>query len=251
MSRLRLHIEDERGAVSFRTFVDILNRTRLILSELDVALSGQPRGALEWSVSDLGLGSANATIEALAPLDADERLPQLVSENFITGLSIVEESAELPAYFSELTLQRVGAISQRLNGNRPALLDATHLEVGSHARVTGRAHANVKEATRPRFAAIGSVIGRLGLVSTEKARWFNVYDELTHRAVRCHYEHAQFEEVRAALRKRVIVAGLVRRNAQGLPLRVENPRSSCPTKRSDPRRADSSASIRTSRAGSP
>jgi hypothetical protein len=223
MSRLRLYIAGESGRVSFRTFVDTLNRTRLILAELDQAISEQDKPQLEWAVTGLAVGSAEAVIETEeTPITVDPRLGTMVSENFVNGLGVVQEGDAIPPYYSDTALRRIGTIAQRLGKNGAESFQATHLDGGSSATVDAGAHAHVQQALAPRSHALGSVLGRLGLVSVEPRAYFNVYDALTHRAVRCRFKDEQFEEVRAALRQRVIVSGTVHRNARGTAISVDN-----------------------------
>jgi hypothetical protein len=225
VSRVRLRIEGEEGQVTLRAFVDILNRARYILSDLDSAISENPRGALEWFVADLAVGSAVAVVEARPKVpEADERLATMVGASFVNGLDTVENGEEIPPYFSDIDLGRVRAIAQRLGKPGAKVLEATHLNEGEKSTtVTEQAGVNVRKLLEPKSTAIGSIAGRLEVISVHGPPRFNVYDVVTKRAVRCRFERARLEEVAAALGRGVVVTGIVARNANGEPLSVERP----------------------------
>jgi hypothetical protein len=225
VSRLRLRIEGEAGEVTLRAFVDILNRARYILGDLDSAISERPRGSLEWYISDLAVGSAVAVVESRPKVpEADDHLALMVSANFVSGLDIVERGEAIPPYFSDTDMGRVRAIAQRLGKPGAETLEATHLNGGqASATVTEQAAVNVKKLLEPSSSAIGSVAGKLEVISVHGPPRFNVYDLVTKRAVRCRFPSEQLGEVAAALGRKVVVTGIVYRNSNGEPIRVEKP----------------------------
>jgi hypothetical protein len=225
MSRLRLRIEGEHGQVTLRVFADVLNRARYILSDLDSAISEEPKGSLEWYIDDLRTGSAEAVIVSRPKRPGvDERLPHMVGTNFVSGLGLVESGEAIPPYFSDVDLGRVRAIASRLRDPGVQALQAVHLN--GHdltAVVTEQAGVNVAKLLAPHSKAIGSVVGKLEVISVHGPPRFNVYDAATKKAVRCRFEQERLDEVAAALGKKVVVTGIVYRNSRGDPIRVERP----------------------------
>jgi len=67
------------------------------------------------------------------------------------------------------------------------------------------------------------VAGQLEMISVHRTPTFNVYDTVTHKAVACGFDPARLDEIRAALGERVVVTGIVHRNTNGEPVRVEKP----------------------------
>lgn len=228
MTALRLHVEGEHNDVGLDAFVDVLKRAQLILKELDSAISGSPDGKLTWKIVDLGINSADAVIEAAPPED-DERLPLLVGTSFVGGIQTIEKGEMMPPYFSELAVKRVGAISRRVGKGGVTGFEA-ELQNGQpdsvaprRAELTSRAVGSIAHLLAPKYSAFGSVMGTLGQINVQHRLTFNVYDGLTKRAVKCKFGEDQFEVVREALRRRVIVTGTVERNESGEPLRVSDP----------------------------
>lgn len=225
MTRVRLKIDGEHGDVTLRSFVDILKRAQLILGDLDSAISEDPRGSLEWYITDLEVGSAIAVIEPRPKgKRTDDRVALMVGANFVQGLKTVEEGETIPPYFSDVDMGRVRAIAQRLGKPGAKVLEVAHLNGGQiAATMTQQSGLNVARLLEPATSGIGSVVGKLEVISVHGPPRFNVYDSATKRAVRCRFDSERLDEVAAALGKRVSVTGIVHRNANGDPLRVERP----------------------------
>jgi hypothetical protein len=71
------------------------------------------------------------------------------------------------------------------------------------------------------YRSIGSVEGRLEMVSIHHRPRFTVYHSRTNKAVRCDFAHEDLGTITAALGRRVVVSGVVHSNAKGEPLRVD------------------------------
>lgn len=228
MTALRLHVEGKHNDVTLDAFVDVLKRTQLILRELDSAISGNPRGKLEWKIVELGIASADAVIEAAPPED-DLQLPQLVGTSFVTGIQTIERGEMMPPYFSEIAVKRVGQISRKvgrggMTGFEAEIRNGQSGDIAPpRAELSGHAATAVAHLLAPKYSAYGSVMGTLGQINVQKGLTFNVYDALTKRAVKCKFQEEEFESVKQALRRRVIVSGTVERNESGEPLRVNEP----------------------------
>jgi len=224
MSRLRLHVEGEPGAVPFDVFVRVLNRSRLILDELDVAISASHQRCLDWRIVDLGIASADAVIEARAPKGAPE-LPVLVASGFIDGLNAVDQpnGGVYPAYFSEQALKRVKGIARDFSSDAASGFCAEDLDRKLVGRLTPRAAPNVSQLLAPRYSAIGSVIGTLEVISIHRRATYHIYEARTKRAVRCDFDSAELDAVKDALGRRVVVEGTVKRNANGDAISIQQP----------------------------
>jgi hypothetical protein len=228
VTALRLHVEGEHNDVALDAFVDVLKRAQLVLRELDSAISGNPRGKLNWKIVELGINSADAVIEAAAPED-DDRLPLLVSTSFVTGIQTIEQGEVMPPYFSEIAVKRIGQISRKVGRGGMTGFEAEIRNGGpttvapQRATLTSHAASSVARLLAPKYSAYGSVMGTLGQINVQRGLTFNVYEGLTKRAVKCKFEDEQFEAVKEALRRRVIVSGTVERNESGEPLRVNEP----------------------------
>ncbi|MFL5781020.1 MAG: hypothetical protein ACJ760_06900 [Thermoleophilaceae bacterium] len=107
------------------------------------------------------------------------------------------------------------------NGKGGPHFEATYVEREASAEVSANTAEHVKRLLVPKSTAIGSIIGRLEVLSLHKGYRFTVFDDVTKRGVRCAFRPERLEEIKAALPARVRVAGIIHRNAKGQPLRVE------------------------------
>lgn len=229
MSRLSFTIQGERGQITLDSFVGILTRAKLILEGLDSAISENPKGSLEWYITDLSIGSAVAVIESrpTVPEVDGERLGTMVGHNFVGGLDAIEHKAQMPPYFSEQDLGRVRAIAGLLRKTESEGLSTAHLNGSakplSETTLSQDAGRNVSKILKPSSKAIGSVAGKLEVISVHGPARFNVYDVTTKKAVSCRFDKDRVDDIAAALGRRVVVTGIVYRNAHGDPIKVEKP----------------------------
>jgi len=79
-----------------------------------------------------------------------------------------------------------------------------------------------EERTNTLRTSIGSVEGRLDMISLHGKPQFTIYSTLTDSAITCTFDKEEiFVDAREALGHRVNVSGLVLSNAKGEPLRVQ------------------------------
>lgn len=224
MVRLRLHIEGKRGEVSFDSFVALMNYARLALDDVDRVISQRGR-TISWRVADLGTRSLDAEIVGHVKKSRTEKDAQKIGHSFVTGIAQLAKGEELPAYFSLTAVERIRKLAGSLEKNGAKGFAAEYVDEHLVSHVSPDANDEIRKLTRTTSKAIGSVTGRLAVVSLAgKKNRFETYDELTRRAVRSTFADDRLEEVRAALGCRVIVSGIVWRNNRGQPLRVDQAR---------------------------
>ena len=143
-----------------------------------------------------------------------------VVRTYRNGLGVIEGEGRSPAYYSERSLRaakstlkligREGVTGFHVSGDGPEPLV-----------LTAQAAVNVDQLVRPARKSLGSVEGRLNMISLAGARpKFEVDDALTKKPVACRFEPAMLEAVKEALGRRVFVSGMVTYNRRGEPLRV-------------------------------
>jgi hypothetical protein len=219
MSRLRLRLDGDPGTISFDVFVGTLRDSLTALRDLDSAISKQPEGTLRWAVDALHTDSLVTDVRAIG--DGADR----VTGAYVDGVRTLEDEATIPPYFSEDGLKAIRRIARRIGQDGATGYRAIELDREAEARVTEVTEAHIKAALVPRFESVGSVTGTLEMISVHKTPRTNVYDALTHRAVRCTIPKDErqaelLEEVKAQLGRRVIASGRVFRNMAGDAIRV-------------------------------
>jgi hypothetical protein len=224
MARLLLTLDGPRKAIAARDFARALDNSVGILQELNTALVSDD-GAVDWYVDALREGSLETQLIGRPRGSADERLAGQVCMAFVDGLATIDRADALPSFFSDQSLRRLQNISRLVGRDGVRRFSATYLEEQVSAGVTESAAENIRQLLAPKFSALGSVMGRLEVISVHGRRpRYNIYDSVTRRAVRCQFEPEALEEVKRALGQRVIVEGIVKRNRKGQPLTVEEPK---------------------------
>lgn len=193
-----------------------------ILQDVDSQTTQRAGGAHDWVVSGLSGGSAH--IE-LTPAPKDERVQfrirREVVANFARGMAQIAERPEKPAFFTDRALQ----YARELN----ALTGETGISAvviranGTSVRVTREMAKHVTSIVEGDLKTIGSVEGRLETISIHGQKYFNVYDAVTGRPVRCVFAEALLEQVTKALGKRVMVRGVLhsKRGAEPTSMKVD------------------------------
>jgi len=199
-------------------FVAALANWLKMLGAFDSAISGIAKGSLDWVVSDLAMGSLRVQAEARSRLEDKNYGPDVVSVS-ITGLRVLEYEGRTPPYLSEVGLKSATRLL-KLIGNE----GVTGIRMANHTEsveLSARASAHVDQLLPIRRHALGSVEGKLELISVHgpKPR-FNVYQRGTHKAVSCVFPETMLNESIEALGRRVIAIGVVYYNAKNEPVRL-------------------------------
>lgn len=224
-----MHIDGPERGISFESFVGLLNRSLLILKDTDRAITAKPTGVLDWVVVDLSSQQGlNAVIESKARPRAvvDDRMVKRITASYVDALAIAERGEALPPHLSDAALSQLQWMAGQLQRNGAEALRTTYIEEQQDATITPETAGNVKRLRVPKSEAIGSIIGLLEVVSVHKHPKYSVYDAVTERPVSAKFKPSEIDVVKEALGRRVRVSGLIRRNAKGQPLSVEQPRLS-------------------------
>jgi hypothetical protein len=226
MSGLRLRIEGD--VIPLNSFVAIMSDTIKILHDLERAIASRQKAAIEWVIQDLSSNSPITADIATRVVDTEllERVPDQVVDTYVSGLRTLSEEAHVPAWFSEGSLRKVQTVANKVGKGGVEAIKAFSLngQVGEAAPVTRETAVNVASVLRPVSKAIGSIKGRLEVISLHKANRVTVYDLRTHRGIRCSFPDTQLDEVKSALGRVVTARGVIYRNASGDPVKVETKR---------------------------
>lgn len=215
-SRLILQVEAAHATVPLRSLLDMLGSVLALIRELDSAITGDSRGTMEWVVVDLHASDLTAVIEQRPRRGPAHGSGGQVARLLAGGFGQLQDGGTIPPYFSDVSLHRVESITSKL----PAA--GAFSVTAAAARTTGRVDVKVRERVRhllaPTYTAIGSVMGRLEMISVHRGQRFTIYEQRTGRAVRCSPGSVGFELVKESLGALVLASGEIRRNASGDPL---------------------------------
>ncbi len=212
----------EKDRITLAALDRAIRSIRRLLTNYDAMLASDPRGFLRFEVEILQKNSP-ATI-GLRPQLVRRRAeapqpPVGYAENFekqfVRGLSSFStpvvsgppiQSAGVLKHIERLAQQStdLGPIQVSINGRSVAINETTL--------------KNVREFTAKKYEGHGSVLGRLEVISVHSKNEIRVWDENTNRPVVCLYTPELEDKIKANLRKRVLVSGVVSYNASGQPL---------------------------------
>ena len=179
-----------------------------------------PRGSLEWLVTDVSFGSLSIGIEPKSRVtDADYR--SRVVESFVDGLVQIQREGTTPPFFSDYGLRKARGLARALDKDGARAVRVRDIQRETEAEITPDVSSKLSQLVNVRYKEIGSVEGRLEVISVHRQPRFTVYDAITQRAVRCRFESHLLEVVKRALGRRVIVSGIVHLNYIGEPVRVD------------------------------
>jgi hypothetical protein len=218
MATLRVRIKGEPETIAFHGLLAAGRHILNILADLDTAFSHERRGSLDWVTSDLEWGSIVFAITSRSMRDDMNVGPEVV-RTFVVGLSQLEREGTTPPYLSETGLHEASRLVKLIG--RQGIAGFVISGLSESVEISARAAANVDQLLRARYRTIGSVEGRLEMVSIHRRPRFTVYHSRTNKAVRCDFASEDLSTVTAALGRRVVVSGVVHSNAKGEPLRVD------------------------------
>ena len=217
----RLTIDIEGPRVTLGQLVDATTHFLELLRAVDREVTGAPQGALNWVVDNIQGGSVHL---GAAPIPVTPEVPPDMAHAVVlavaNGLSEIQEGPKRPPFFSDAALRHAKDLSRVVGGGVTALA----VRMGTQKiAVTQRIAAHVDELIGGKVASIGSVEGRLEMLSVHASPYFNVYEAISGRPVRCYFPPSLMDEVKLAFGKRVQVFGTIysRRTGEPVDMRVE------------------------------
>jgi hypothetical protein len=218
--RLQISIEGERGKISFETFAVVVHNTFDILADLDSAVSSTPQGSLQWFITDVSFGSLLIAIESKSKLP-DIDYSSKVTETFVDGLAHIQRERTTPPYFSDYGLRKAQELAKKLRKDGAKAVIIHDIEREVKAMISPEVVPDLGKLINVRFQEIGSVEGRLEMISIHRVPRFTVYHAITQRSIRCKFEPNLLDLVKEALGRRVVVSGVVYFNYRYEAVRVD------------------------------
>jgi hypothetical protein len=199
-------ITADRFTRSVRTFFDLIK---------DVSADVGGKRSLEWIVS---LKSGSIGICATAkPVKGDGSLVRQTVRAINRGITAIEKRKGRPEHFSDGALQKLFQL-----GSIVGLGDqgVNVIRIGGQS-ISPSTVAYVDELLGTPAKAYGTIEGKLFALNTKGRLTFSITETLTGKDVRCYFSDDIFDEVVAAIRRRVSAYGLIRYKKSGQPVSVE------------------------------
>jgi hypothetical protein len=220
MARVLLRIEGDIGNISLRTLASALEGERHMLSDLDKAISRTKNGSLEWVVSSVRQGSIAVEVASVTRLE-EKDFGREVTRQFMHTLSDLEQGRGTPPFLSEVGIRAAKSLVGVIGRDGAIGLTVSDDE-DERVEISVRAAVNARRLTRVQHQAIGSIEGRLEVISIHGGHKFTVYRSLNNKAVACRFDRSKpARDIAPLLGERINVTGLVSYNAFGEPFRIE------------------------------
>ena len=211
---ISLRLQGRKGWLRPGSFLVAVRAFWGVLHHLDLSLSGEPKGSVEWEVSAMKQ-SGPAVIVFIGHLKTPPKdfLPE-IRKAVIEGVHTISHSTERPDWFSDSALERLRVVAeQHASLDEIAVIDERDelLEAGAVERI--------ERLTGRRYESLTSVVGSLDSISVNRGNRIRVCSEITGRTVTCRFHSARiFEQAKECLGQRVTVFGQLTLNTLDEPV---------------------------------
>lgn len=221
MAKIRITVQGKLGHISVLSFLAIINKSLGVLRNLDIRISEQQRGTLQWVITGLGEGSSYVDIDTRilrGNIDVSDR----VVSGFANGVEHIRQRGGTPPYFSQVDVVAIRDIVRQFG--RDGVEGVNYQDAESRVELTPEVEQELERLVGIRYKAYGSIEGKIELVSIKQgARRFSLTHDRTLRSIKCtlpdDIEGSVFNA--AENRRRVIVTGLIAYNAKNEAISVE------------------------------
>jgi hypothetical protein len=186
-----------------------------VLHHLDVALSGERKGSVDWEISGLKK-SGPAAVVFIGHLRTPPKdfLPE-IGKAALDGVRTLRETEVRPVWYSDRALEKMKALVQQLATMDEISITAREREERLDPCVIERIDAIIGNG----YETLTSVVGRLDSIAVNGSTRFRVWCETTGRLVRCRSGREWVaSQAKENLGKRVAVYGKLTFNSQDEPV---------------------------------
>jgi hypothetical protein len=217
MPDVQVSVEMGGEDLDLGAFSGVTNDFRTVLQEVEASLTNEPPKAA-WRVEDTSGFRAVAS-----PNGVSEATLQRVIERAYDGFKRVDQANGRPVNWpAEISIRARRAI-RRVFKHLDKIESLTIQGEGIEPLTLVRSDTEqAPEPARPSYYEVSQLDGRLDLISVRSRLLFVIEEHVTGVRVPCRFPDHMTEEIKAALGARVVVEGLIRYNADGVPTSMSN-----------------------------
>ncbi len=222
MASVELRVTGDLGEMEFPAVLSLLSKGYDLLVGVQSEVLGSRAGSVRWTLLGLREGSAGTLLQAEPTPDVSEEDLIRVVEAYRSGTEqLAAGTQEPPPFFGATALRSYRELTSELRAR----------SVGDFVVVTSELISVVLPADAPTPPALrhldevlevqGSVIGRIEAINLHGRREATLWSELDGVRVVARFPEALYEQVHAALRRRVEAVGDLTEDWQGMPQRIK------------------------------
>ncbi|MGV8082517.1 MAG: hypothetical protein AB2L09_02615 [Coriobacteriia bacterium] len=220
----RVTLKLEASKVTASEFKRAVNAFLDMIREVADDVAGGPKH-VSWVVS-VEAGSACLVAEPVPVASVDRPIIPAALSAIRNGISEITARTTIPQHWSETAVRHVAELAALSGDNVPGKSISVRFGIDAPISLTKTTADNVGKMFAAHTYSLGSIEGRLEMMSLRSGFKCNIYDMLTDRRVNCTYSDNLFEDVRAALGERVSAYGLISYASDGrlLNLKIQSVR---------------------------
>lgn len=195
------------------------NATHDLAREVGRSVADAGHDPFDWRLQ--GTSSNGVVTVLLDPHRGDTDVSVAAGDETVaaitSGMRLLESEPTRPDHFTDTALERARDLA-----NLGVQLGTLALgDDRSASPVTEAVAANVGHILSPAYQDEGTIEGTLESVNLHGERYFNVYDVLSGRRIKCTFaRRIPVDRITDALERRVAVSGMVEHRPDGYPVRV-------------------------------
>lgn len=219
-SEIKLHLEERDSYVAASDFIGAAENLLGLLKEVETTVSDNKRPNLNWVIRGLEIGSASIVLGAIVKKDISYA-PEDVINKVVNGLNVLENKKSIPPFFNEEAMRYAKELPAKVGKTIKSLTVTAENVV---ANLTHHLVANTDAILGTIIIEEhGSIIGTLKMISTVGVPYYNIYDVITGKAVRCDFDIKSLTDITKAMELGdVSVSGLVSYDINGYPKRIRH-----------------------------
>ena len=208
--RITITIEHIDTNIPFKSFISITSKTVSLLEGVDRESSSEHNLSAEWRISQVSMHSPlQLTLEAASIVQDEKMIIRNIAKPFIEDINRLERG-ERPKIFTPNMERRakslVGILS--LDGVSAIRFESDGAEAKPTQHLAAYVDADLKQYAP--YYEVGSVEGRLEIISVKGKDTVQLQDFRFGIEVTCNVSTIQLEEAKELLRKRVVIRGRVK-----------------------------------------
>ncbi|MFC7809974.1 hypothetical protein [Streptomyces olivaceus] len=220
---LEVRIVPGHRRLDLQAYTSILSEVRKTLEEVDRAAIPTRTPRMHWAIKDMSMRDEVRII--LTPKEVPNKRAistlSVPTEGLVSGVQSLSKVAEIPAYFTDATVNRVGIIGKHVKSGEVGRVAVASMRAPNEwATVDQVTTSNAARAVEPVKRSSSSISGVLEVLEHRAGRTPRAFLKVdgSKHAVRIEAREDQSTLLREAWGEHVLAEGLLKRNILGQPV---------------------------------